>query len=252
MRRLLKAALSRFRPDLSPAAGPAILMYHSVGHNSAGFTVTPAEFRKQMAALREARLPVVSLDECVRRGKSGDPSPVVAITFDDGYRDFEDNACPALRENGFTATVFLVTTLVGGTFKTSKGLGFPLLGWDDARRLQKEGFAFGSHTATHPKLSRLETKDARRELAESRETLKRELGSAGPLYLCYPHGAFVKTTTKIAREEGYAGAVTIDPGHVGPRTDPFALPRIDVNAKTTLESFRASLLGGETHRAASC
>ncbi|MEK7468513.1 MAG: polysaccharide deacetylase family protein [Planctomycetota bacterium] len=251
MRRLIKAALARFRTDPSRACGPAILMYHSIGNNTAGFTVTPAEFRKQMAALREAGIPVVSLDECVRRGKAGDASPAVAITFDDGYRDFEENACPALREHGFTATVFLVTTLVGGTFRTSKGLEFPLMSWDDVRRLQKEGFAFGSHTATHPKLSRLEKKDARRELAESSETMKRELGGSGPLYLCYPHGAFVKATTRIAREEGYAGALTIDPGRVGPKTDPFALPRIDVNAKTTVESFRASLLEGKTRKAAS-
>ena len=252
MRRLLKAALARFRKDPSPASGPAILMYHSIGQNSAGFTVTPAEFRRQMAALRANGVAVVSLDECVRRGKAGDAAPVVAITFDDGYRDFEENACPALREHGFTATVFLVTTLVGGTFKTSKGLEFPLLSWDDARRLQKEGFSFGSHTATHPKLSRLEKKDARREMAESRDSMKRELGGAGPLFLCYPHGAFVKATTRIAREEGYAGALTIDHGRIGPRTDPFALPRIDVNAKTTLENFRASLFTGEAHRPASC
>lgn len=252
MRRLFKAALARFRTAPSPASGPAILMYHSVGNNAAGFTVTPAEFAKQMAALLSAGVPVVPLHECVRRGKAGDPAPVVAITFDDGYRDFEENACPVLRAHGFTATVFLVTTLVGGTFRTSKGLEFPLLGWDDARRLRAEGFTFGSHTARHPKLSRLDRQETRRELAESRDAMRRELGDAGPLYLCYPHGAFVKATTRIAREEGYAGALTIDDGHVGPKSDLFALPRIDVNATTTLDAFRASLLGDEKPRSVPC
>jgi peptidoglycan/xylan/chitin deacetylase (PgdA/CDA1 family) len=46
------------------------------------------------------------------RGKQG---KVVGITFDDGYLENLDNALPILRVNGFTATCYAVSSMIGGT-----------------------------------------------------------------------------------------------------------------------------------------
>ncbi|MEM4724677.1 MAG: polysaccharide deacetylase family protein, partial [Candidatus Hadarchaeum sp.] len=43
--------------------------------------------------------------------------PFVVLTFDDGYRDFYTTAWPILSQFGFTATVFIATAFVGGSFK---------------------------------------------------------------------------------------------------------------------------------------
>jgi len=63
------------------------------------------------------RFQFVSLDELGARleSNSGLEKPMVAITFDDGYRDFYDLALPLLKKKGIPATLFVVTDLVGTT-----------------------------------------------------------------------------------------------------------------------------------------
>ena len=57
----------------------------------------------------------VGLDEIGERTLSGEPfdEPVVAVTFDDGYRDVYEQAFPVLARKGIPAAMFVVTDLVG-------------------------------------------------------------------------------------------------------------------------------------------
>ena len=61
------------------------------------------------------RFRFVSLDELGTRLQSGEPfpAPVVAVTFDDGYRDVYDHAFPVLKRKGIPAAVFVVTDWIG-------------------------------------------------------------------------------------------------------------------------------------------
>ncbi len=60
------------------------------------------------------RFRFASLDDVGRRLQGGDSSndPIAAITFDDGYRDFYEQAFPLLMKKGVPAAVFAVTDLV--------------------------------------------------------------------------------------------------------------------------------------------
>jgi len=98
----------------------------------------------------------------------------VVLTFDDGYRDFCDNAFPILEKYDFKATVFLATGLMG--IKRSPLVGMEIMDWSDARQLQKQGITFGSHTVNHLKLSRLPLEELEVEIGESKKEIERCLG----------------------------------------------------------------------------
>src|SRR5712692_5284941 len=81
-----------------------VLTYHTLSPSGAG------AFGQQCEHLRRCYSPV-TLDDVagfVRDGKAL-PHNSIAITVDDGYRDFYLHAYPVLRRHSIPATVFLVT-----------------------------------------------------------------------------------------------------------------------------------------------
>jgi len=81
-----------------------ILMYHRFPRES--------HFEAQCAHLRNYYTPV-SLTEAAARLRGAEPIPdrMVVVTIDDGYRDFLENAFPALSRYQIPSTVFVTTDL---------------------------------------------------------------------------------------------------------------------------------------------
>ena len=91
-----------------------ILNYHRVADDGLGLqniTISPENFRSQMAYLAHGRYKPVSLTRLVRhlRGEETLEGNCVVVTFDDGYRDNYSNAFPILEELRVPATIFLTT-----------------------------------------------------------------------------------------------------------------------------------------------
>lgn len=221
---------------------PTVLMYHSIGDNAAHFTVRAKAFQGHLAFLKSRGFQVVGLDECVRRARAGETGKIVALTFDDGYADVAKTAAPILHTYGFPSHVFLIVGRMGQSYETSSGFSILTMTWDQARALKNFGVAFGSHTMTHAKLSKLAPEAAREELSRSKEAIERELGSHDHQWLCYPHGRNTPETRRIAREVGYTGAVTIELGHPMPDSDPFGIPRAYVHSEMGMKEFEACLV----------
>jgi peptidoglycan/xylan/chitin deacetylase (PgdA/CDA1 family) len=95
----------------------AILMFHHVRpFRDRGFApnreleITPEFLDLAIAHVRGAGFRIVSLDRALEALDDGDPElPVAALTFDDGYRDFEEWALPILRRAEAPATLFVTT-----------------------------------------------------------------------------------------------------------------------------------------------
>jgi peptidoglycan/xylan/chitin deacetylase (PgdA/CDA1 family) len=111
------------------------------------------------------------------------------------------------------------------------------LNWDEAREMIAGGMAIGSHTIHHPILSRLGREDQRRELAQSRATLKDKLGMNAEA-LAYPFGvedSFSAQTMEIAQETGYRAAFSFYGGtNRRGMTRPFNVKRVSIGYQSWL------------------
>ncbi len=254
---------------LGRAAGRLpILMYHSISDKAeAGLSpyyrtaTSPERFREQMQWLKVNGCCGVTLSEGLSwlENKSGKPKAEsrnpdsatlnhqpVAITFDDGYRDFYTAALPVLRQHHFGATMFLPTAYIGPEPREFKG--HACMTWDEVREAQRAGIEFGSHTVNHPKLYDLDLPRLRAELQESRATLERELDRPVRSF-AYPYAfpsadrAFVNVFVETLKACGYASNVTTKIGLAQKNDDPFTLKRLPINSADDEAFFLAKLAG---------
>ena len=168
----------------------------------------------------------MTLDEfaaCVGGKQRGDERAVL-ITFDDAYRGLRDHAFPVLRDLGFSAACFVITDYAGRLNRWDVAYGgrrFAHLTWRDIEGWHARGIAFGSHTASHPRLPWVCGRQLRDELERSGRALAAALGSV-PAVIAYPFGAAGLREHAAAARAGYA----IGFGLGGRwRGNPFHVPR---------------------------
>ena len=90
--------------------GVVVLMYHRINAGDSPFPGIPlATFRRHMEWVRENCTPIPPQDVLGAAERADRARPPVAITFDDGYRDYHDAAYPVLESLGIPAAVFLST-----------------------------------------------------------------------------------------------------------------------------------------------
>jgi peptidoglycan/xylan/chitin deacetylase (PgdA/CDA1 family) len=194
-------------------------MYHRVCADRewrpSEFVVTASVFREQMRFLAAHGYYTPRLSEVLRAGgraPRGRATPVV-LTFDDGYADNLANAVPVLRELGFTAAVFPVLDLRSrfNSWDAAPEMRAPLLTEREMREVEEAGMELGSHTISHPWLTRLDDDRLRDELVRSREVLASV--SARPLpVLASPYGGVDERVKRAVRVAGYEAALAVNAG----------------------------------------
>jgi peptidoglycan/xylan/chitin deacetylase (PgdA/CDA1 family) len=219
---------------------PVILMYHSISEGVSPLKISPALFAQQMEWLKvNAR--VVPLGDLVSviRQRTTLPERTVALTFDDGFRDFYDEAAPVLHQHQFPATVFLPTAFCG---RTNRWPGQPdwveeqkLMGWAEISELSRAGVTFGAHSVSHANLSTLELNEAKAEITGSKAQIEDRIGEPAA-YFAYPYGRWNAQVRELVQEQ-YAGACSTAAATVERDADPFALPRVDAHYVRSLEWF---------------
>ncbi len=110
------------------------------------------------------------------------------------------------------------------------------------------GVTIGAHTLSHPMLAKHPEAEARREIIESKAWLEAALGM--PVrHFAYPvgdPGSAGPREFSLAKEAGFASAVTTRPGHLfaGHADHLHALPRISLNGLHQNEAALKALLSG--------
>jgi peptidoglycan/xylan/chitin deacetylase (PgdA/CDA1 family) len=117
LKKIIKGAMAtslgwRLSAPLRPG-GVAVLMYHRITRPSDPFPgLELSRFRAQMQWLKR-RCAVIAPEDLPQFARdSSRTRPAVLVTFDDGYRDYYDNAYPVLDELRIPAVVFLATSFM--------------------------------------------------------------------------------------------------------------------------------------------
>lgn len=122
--------------------------------------------------------------------------------------------------------------LIAQRLKTIGPCGItPMLTWDMIKEMAAANITFGSHTLSHPILSRETIERVRAELLGSKKVLEGVLGGR-IIAFAYPNGTREDFNAEVAaevRKAGYQHACTTIAGVNGCNTDPFELRRINLH-----------------------
>jgi peptidoglycan/xylan/chitin deacetylase (PgdA/CDA1 family) len=209
-----------------------ILMYHALDESHSIIATPPATFASQMRWLYENDYHVIPLSHLVQHlhRRTSLPARSIVITFDDGFESIYTVAFPILARYGFSATVFLVAGYCGGSnnwpHQPQAILHHPLLTWAQVREMDGQGIEFGAHTMNHPWLDQLTPGEIEYEVLSSKAQIEEQIGHPIDLF-AYPYGRYNEEVRTIVGR-AYAGACSTRLGMAGPRSDLFALERIEM------------------------
>jgi peptidoglycan/xylan/chitin deacetylase (PgdA/CDA1 family) len=226
-----------------------ILLYHSVSDAPSAqmrpFTVGPSVFRRQLEAVAESGVDVLSVSDFVRlRETAMLPERPAVITFDDGFADFAEHALPALAEHRLPATLYVTTGFLAGC-PDGPAWARPaerMLHWSQLRDLDAAGVEIGAHTHNHPYLDTLVEGAARDEIVRSRALLEEELGREIESF-AYPNGYSSEAVRRLVPAAGYRSACAVRNTFSSIHDDRFALARLTVRDTTTIDELADWLAG---------
>lgn len=213
----------------------AILTYHSLDDSGSVISIGPELFRRQLEFLAGSAIPVVPLAEV--RSRQG----AVALTFDDGFRNFHEQALPVLTKYRMPAAVFVVSGHVGrrNDWPSQRPSQVPLLelmDWNEVTEIARAGITLGAHTVTHPNLKALPAERVAQELDQCRSAIEDRVGAPVESF-AYPYGTSNPAVRRLAAQR-FVLACGTHLRFLDPAADPHDLPRIDAFYLRRLSRFQ--------------
>ena len=184
-------------------------------------------FRRQIKYFKNVG-DIIGIDDAIKLIGDGEhfDGRYICITFDDGFKNWIENAVPILIEEDAVAAFFVAAGYIGTDLDKDRDklLGFyeegsrllEFLNWQDCRDMISAGMTIGSHSVEHVHLLDLDDDAAEQELRYSKELIENETG-APCRHFCCPFGRAgidydPLRHPKMAERLGYASFLT---GHRG-------------------------------------
>jgi len=225
------------------------LMYHSVsavGGPLRALAVPPGRLAEQLAALAGAGYRLVGLSEALDLLAVGTTDRLVAVTFDDGYRDFLTEGVPALAAAGARATLYASVGHLGG-YAGWLGRWAPAFGrmltWDELAEVASTGVEIGNHSLIHHPLDVLPAARLRAEVGRSHDELEQRLGLRVRSF-AYPHGYHDRRVRDVVEAAGHDNATEVGRRLYAPGERRFAVPRLQPTPEHTGADLVALVAGG--------
>lgn len=241
MGRRFRNHLHIMRPNVSDIL---VLCYHAISDRwPADLAVTPAEFEEQLRYLVRRGYRGATFTAALAQRARG---RTVVVTFDDAFRSVRELAFPVLDRLGIPATIFAPTAYVGTDrpmswpgidhwIGTPHGAELLPLSWEELRELASADWEVGSHSRTHPRLTRLDNAGLARELGGSKKECEQQL-ERPCTSIAYPFGDVDARVVAAAGRAGYrAGAALAVRPH---RLRPLEWSRYGVSRQDSAARFR--------------
>lgn len=180
---------------------PEIFTYHNISNNYQDeWATTPLIFRLDMEWLAKKGYKGISLREFYKDIKQ---EKVFVLTFDDGYKDFFTTAMPILNKLNFSATIFIVSKLVGDiNYWQKRELQSELLNWEEIRKIIDMGYEIGSHGLYHDDFFRLSQEELEKEIAGSKKLIESIIDEL-VVSFSYPWNRCNEQIIEIVKKAGY-------------------------------------------------
>jgi peptidoglycan/xylan/chitin deacetylase (PgdA/CDA1 family) len=235
--------------------GIPVLTYHHIlrdeentrfRHTST--TTSVRAFSNQMTWLRDMGYTTLSLYqlEGYVKNRINLPARAVAITFDDGLKSVSRYAYPVLKQYGFSATAFIISSRIKRHPQKWDPKSLQFMSISELQSIQ-DVFDVQSHTHFLHRIDGL-----RHPILLSRsyhnilfdfERSRRALAQFNPhvLYLSYPFGGYDQKAVKAAHDAGFHLAVTTVKGKVKPGDNPYLLKRLYILRTDSLEDMARTI-----------
>lgn len=200
-----------------------VLCYHGIAPESRHGEVTPAALRAQLKLVAERGYAWTTFTEAVLGNHD---RRVAAVTFDDGIASAIEHGLSVLDELDVPGTMFLRLDMLGVTGSLSA---------TDATRLVAHGWEVGSHTISHPVLTKVDDASLRDELVLSKAEIERLTGRTCTS-VAYPTGRADARVVSAAVAAGYVAGAALE-GAIDVRPSALAWPRVGVRGDDTLRVF---------------
>ena len=229
----------------------AILVYHGISKNSHKNCVPMNIFKEHMIYLKN-NFKIISLSKLldILELKEIQNDNLVAITFDDAYKNFFRNAYPILLKYNIPATVYIPANLVGQynnwDFDNKEDYSYlQIMSYEEIKEMDSDLIELGSHTANHKRLSATTDAELITEINDSKNSLENALHRKFDLF-AYPYGGlsdYDERAIKIIRSSNYRAAVTTHFGRFNDNTDMYNLKRISIYDDDLVFDLKSKLLG---------
>ena len=234
---LVKEEYAAYRKSSAP-----ILLYHAVGEPveiewPPSLILPSSLFEAHLQYLTQEGYKVVSVEELVSfLQNGGNLDKVIAMSFDDGYRNNHTDALPLLKKYNAKASFYVVHRDIGKTIYMDNDRLIDLL---------TNGMEIGSHTINHAPLALIDPKYLPWEVGSAKKFIEKNLDGYILKGIAYPNGGYNAKVIEAVKEYKFTYGLT---GKVGANTHqsfqkaPYELQRISiVDDGNGLEGFKRRL-----------
>jgi len=177
-------------------------------------------------------VPLSTLADAYRDNLPIDPK-WVALTIDDSYKSFYENALPLFREYGYPFTLFVYIEA------TDKGYG-DFMNWEQIRDASRYG-EIGLHGYGHGHMVSMGSDAVTADTRKGFDSFRKAMGY-DPRYFAYPYGEYDIDVKRAVAAFGFELILNQNSGAIGTHSDPLDLDRSALTGANTL----AAKLGTRT------